>query len=99
MTTHKVQVSFYVITKRFIEVDVPDTLEGDDEPDDRLADHGYINCDVTVEDHITGRVYNTLPHILDIRKSMEEEARTVDGWVDWDDRNGITVTTNTTVLP
>ena len=99
MTTHKVQVSFYVITKRFIEVEVPDVLEGDDKPVDRLADNGYINCDVTVEDHITGRVHTTLSHITDIRHAMVDEAATVDGWVDWDDRNGITVETITTVLP
>ena len=90
MTTHKVQVSFYVITKRFIEVDVPDFLEDD---------NGYINCDVNVEDHITGRVHTTLSHITDIRHAMVDEAATVDGWVDWDDRNGITVETITTVLP
>lgn len=91
MTTHKVQVSFYVITKRFIEVEVPDVLEGDEKPVD--------NCDVTVEDHITGRVHTTLSHITDIRHAMVDEAATVDGWVDWDDRNGITVETITTVLP
>ena len=90
MTTHRVQVSFYVIAKRFIEVDVPDFLEDG---------NGYVNCDLTVEDHITGRVHSTLPHILDIRKSMIDEAHTVDGWVDWDDRNGIVVVSTAEELP
>ena len=85
MTTHKVQVSFYVITKRLIEADVPDALDGDEKP--------IVNCDVTVEDHITGRVHTTLSHIIDIRHAMRDEAATVDGWVDWNDRNGITVET------
>lgn len=91
MTTHKVRIQFYVITQKTIEADVPDTLDGDEQP--------IVNCDYMAWQHIARRMYGNAPWIDAIRNAMEQEADTINGYVDWDDHNGITVTTNTTVLP
>ena len=91
MTTHKVTIEFYVLTRRTIEAEVPDTLDGDEKP--------IVNCDYMAWQHIARRMYGNAPWIDAIRNAMAEEAYIVNGYVDWDDHEDITVTTNTTVLP
>ena len=93
MTTHKVSIEFYVLTRKTIRAEVPDLLDGDEKP--------IVNCDYTTWQHITRRIHSDRPWIRDIRNAMAEEAFTANGFVDWDDDDGITITTlsEPTVLP